>query len=174
MASFNFTSLFTNIPVEETIEIISNQIFANRVFFEGFDRSQFIKLLSLAVKKLPLYFQQSYLSKKLYDVAMGSPPGPLFANILMSFSEKTWLHNCPFVIKPLRYRRYDDDCFLLFKSLNYVPLFLDYHNRQHPNISFKPELEKTISFLFSMLKYFAQKVNFPPLLIVNPLSLVFS
>ena len=110
---------------------------------------------------------------------MGSPPGPLFANILMSFSEKTWLHNCPFVIKPLLYRRYVDDCFLLFKSLNYVPLSLDYHNRQHPNISFTPELEKDdkLPFLEKVLivnPYFAQKVNFPPLFIVNPLSLVFS
>ena len=30
MVSFDVTSLFTNIPVDETIEIISNQIFANR------------------------------------------------------------------------------------------------------------------------------------------------
>ena len=50
MASFDVTSLFTNIPVDETIEIISDQIFANCMYFEGFDRSQFIKLLSLAVK----------------------------------------------------------------------------------------------------------------------------
>ena len=44
MASFDVTSLFTNIPVGETIEIISNQIFSNCVVFEGLDRSQFIKL----------------------------------------------------------------------------------------------------------------------------------
>ncbi len=46
MVSFDVTSLFTNIPVDETIEIISNHIFANCMYFEGFDRSQFIKLLS--------------------------------------------------------------------------------------------------------------------------------
>ena len=166
--------LFTNIPVDETIEIISNQIFANRVFFGGFDRSQFIKLLSLAVKKLPLYFQQSYLLKKIYDVAMASPTGHLFANILMSFSEKTWLHNCSFVIKPFLYRRYVDDCFLLFKSLNYVLFLLTIITANILTYLLHPNWKKTISFLFSMLKYFARTVNFPPLFIVNPLSLVFS
>ena len=33
----------------ETIEIISNHLFANRMYFEGFDRSQFTKLLSLSI-----------------------------------------------------------------------------------------------------------------------------
>ena len=139
MASFDVTSLFTNIPVGETIEIISNQIFANRVVFEGLDRSQFIQLLSLAVRNFHFTFNNR-IYQQIDGVAMGSPLGPLFANIFMSFHEKTWLHNCPSLFKPLLYRRYVDDCFLLFKSLNHVPLFLDYLNRQHPSISFTSEL----------------------------------
>ena len=130
MASFDVTSLFTNIPVGETIEIISNQIFANRVVFEGLDRSQFIQLLSLAVRNCHFTFNNR-IYQQIDGVAMGSPLGPLFANIFMSFHEKTWLQNCPSLFKPLLYRRYVDDCFLLFKSLNHVPLFLDYLNRQH-------------------------------------------
>ena len=46
------------------------------------------------------------------------------------------------LFKPLLYRRYVDDCFLLFRSLDHVPLFLSYLNRQYPNISFSSELEK--------------------------------
>ena len=143
MASFDVTSLFTNIPAGETIEIICNQIFANRVVFDGLDRSQFIKLLSLAVRNCHFTFNNR-IYQQIDDVAMGSPLGPLFANIFMSFHRKTWLHNCPSLFKPLLYRRYVDDCFLLLKSLNHVPHFLDY------------------------LK------NYPPRFIVNPLSLVFS
>ena len=37
---------------------------------------------------------------------------------------------------------YVDDCFLLFRSLDHVPLFLSYLNHQHPNISFSSEREK--------------------------------
>ena len=73
---------------------------------------------------------------------MGSPLGPLFANIFISFSEKSWLHNCPSSFKPLLYQHYVDDCFLLFRSPDHVPLFLSCLNCQHPNIFFSSELEK--------------------------------
>ena len=73
---------------------------------------------------------------------MGSPLGPLFANIFMSFHEKSWLYNCPSILKPILYRRFVDDCSLLSRSLDHVPLFLNYLNHQHPNISFISELEK--------------------------------
>ena len=141
MASFDVTSLFTNIPVDETIEIIANHIFASCMYFEGFDRSQFIKLLSLSVKNCHFIFN-GRIYQQIDGVAMGSPLGPLFANIFMSFHEKSWLYNCPSIFKPILYRRYVDDCFLLFRSLDHVPLFLNYLNHQHPNISFTSELEK--------------------------------
>ena len=59
----------------------------------------------------------------------------------MSFHEQIWLQNCP-SFKPVLYRRYVDDCFLLFRSLNHVPLFLKYLNQQHPNITFTSEVER--------------------------------
>ena len=138
MASFDVTSLFSNIPVDETIEIISNQLFANCMFFEGFDRSQFTKLLSLAVKNCYFTFND-HIYQQIDGAAMGSPLCPFFANIFMFFHEKSWLYNCPSAFKPLVYRRYVDDCFLLFKSSDHVPLFLNYLNHQHPNISFTAE-----------------------------------
>ena len=140
MASFDIASLFTNIPVDETIESISNHFFANCMYFEGFDRSQFTKLLSLSVKNCHFIFN-GRIYQEIDVVAMGSPLGPLFANIFLSIHEKSWLPNCPASFKPLLYRRYVDDCFLLFRSLDHVPLFLSYLNRQHP-IFFSSELEK--------------------------------
>ena len=129
------SSLFTNIPVDETIDIISNQLFANCMYFEGFDRSQFTKLLFLAVKNCHFTFNDR-IYQQIDGVAMGSTLGPLFGNSFMSFHEKSWLYNCPSAFKLLVYRRYVDDCFLLFKSSDHVPLFLNYLNHQHPNISF--------------------------------------
>ncbi len=82
MASFGVTSLFSNIPVEETIEIISNHIFANCMYYEGFDRSQFIKLLSLSVKNCHFIFN-GRIYQQIDGVAMGSHLGPLFVNIFM-------------------------------------------------------------------------------------------
>ena len=137
MASFHIA----NIPVDETFEIISNYLFANCMYFEGFDRSQFIKLLSLSVKNCHFIFN-GHMYQQIHGGTMGSPLGPLFANFFMSFHEKSWLHNCLSSFKPLLYRRYVDDCFLLFRSLDHMPLFLSYLNRQHPNIFFSSELEK--------------------------------
>ena len=141
MASFDVTSLFTNIPLLETINIICNRIFSNCQRFQGLDRSEFQKLLILSVKNCHFMFN-GRLFHQIDGVAMGSPLGPLFANIFMSFHEKTWLSNCPSLFKPLLYRRYVDDCFLLFRSLDHIPLFLNYLNSQHPNISFTSEIEQ--------------------------------
>ena len=141
MASFDVTSLFTNIPVNETIDIICNSLFSNCQFFNDLDRSEFQKLLSLSVMNCHFIFN-GRLYQQVDGMAMGSPLGPLFANVFMSFHEQIWLQNCPSSFKPVLYRRYVDDCFLLFRSLNHVPLFLKYLNQQHPNITFTSEVER--------------------------------
>ena len=50
MASFDVTSLFTNIPLDETIKIIADQLFSNSNHFEGLSREDFVKFLNLTVK----------------------------------------------------------------------------------------------------------------------------
>ena len=79
---------------------------------------------------------------------MGSPLGPLFANIFLSFHEKSWLADCPSNFKPLFYRRYVDDCFLIFQSRDHVLPFLSYLNSKHSNIQFTHELENNSSLPF--------------------------
>ena len=48
---------------------------------------------------------------------MGSPLGPALANIFMCNFENKWLKDCPHSLKPVFYRRYVDDIFVLFSSL---------------------------------------------------------
>ena len=62
MASFDVASLFTNISVDETIDIISNHLFANSMYFEGFNRSQFTRLSSLLVKNCQFLLSQRFKS----------------------------------------------------------------------------------------------------------------
>ena len=73
---------------------------------------------------------------------MGSPLGPTLANIFMSFHEKNWLNNCPPSFQPKLYRCYVDDMFVLFSSPDHIKHFVDYLNRQHPNIRFTYETEQ--------------------------------
>ena len=73
---------------------------------------------------------------------MGSPLGPLLANIFLSFHETNWLKDCPFEFKPLYYRRYVDDSFIVFKSRDHILPFLNYLNSKHTNITFTYDVEK--------------------------------
>ena len=72
---------------------------------------------------------------------MGSPLGPVLANAFMAYHETRWLEHCPLDFKPLFYRRYVDDTFLVFKSEEHVQKFLSYLNSRHPNIEFTAESE---------------------------------
>ena len=139
MASFDIKSLFTNIPLDETIDIIVNKCFSNTYRFHGFTQQQFINLLTMTVKNCQFLFDGKLYHQK-DGVAMGSPLGPLFANIFLSFHERTWLADCPHTFKPMFYRRYVDDCFLIFQSKEQVIPCLDYLNSKHPNIQFTHEL----------------------------------
>ena len=57
-------------------------------------------------------------------MAMGSPLGPTFANIFMCFLESLILDQCPESFKPIFYKRYVDDTFVLFKEESHATMFL--------------------------------------------------
>ena len=80
-------------------------------------------------------------------------------NIFMSFHEQKWLNSCPSSFKPLLYRRHVDDCFLLFRSLDHIPLFLDYLNRQHATITFTAEIERDGKLPFLDLTHLVPRVS---------------
>ena len=142
MASLDVTNLFTQIPLVETIQICTDQLFQTPdTKVAGLSRTDFKHLLELAVKENHFIF-----NKQLYDqmdgVAMGSPLGPTLANSFLCFHEAKWLANCPAEFKPILYRRYVDDTFVLFKSTDHVSKFQEYMNSQHANIKFTSEIER--------------------------------
>ena len=95
MASLDVESLFTNVPVEETIDIILDKIFTSPdVLFHNFNKNDFRKLLELAVLDTAFIFNgTSY--RQIEGMAMGSPLGPTFANIFMCNFEEQLLDSCP-------------------------------------------------------------------------------
>ena len=70
-------------------------------------------------------------------------------------NEEKWLNDCPQTFKPITYKRYVDDTFLIFKCRSHIPLFLDYLNSKHPNIEFTSETEEEnkLAFLDILIKY---------------------
>ena len=69
MASFNIKSLFTNIPLDETINIAANSLYSDNNSFLSLSITQFRKFLGLAVKNTLFHFND-----KLYQQIDGVAP----------------------------------------------------------------------------------------------------
>ena len=63
MGSLDIGSLFTNVPLEETIEICTNNLFKNKDIVHGLKKSEFKDLLSLATKESFLFLIIYYTNK---------------------------------------------------------------------------------------------------------------
>ena len=147
MASFDIENLFTNIPLNETIDICVSLLFENCTHVIGLTSSLFRTLVELSVLNSFFIFDKKFY-KQIEGLGMGLPLGPTFANIFMCFHEKRWLLDCPDSFKPVFYRRYVDDTFLLFRHPSHAQYFLDYLNSKHASIKFTMELESRNKLCF--------------------------
>ena len=140
MASFDIDSLFTNLPLDETIDICIKKVFKRKQKFNGMTKIEFKKLLEFATKDALLLFNGKYY-EQVDGVAMGSPLGPTLANVFLCHKEEEWLNKCSEKFKPVYYKRYMNDTFLLFRDKLHVKKFFRYLNSRHKNISFTLEEE---------------------------------
>ena len=149
MCSFDIQSLYTNIPLQETLDIIMNKLFpTNDTLYRGYNKKQFETILNLTSKTSNFIFNNQ-LYEQIDGVAMGSPSGATLANIFLCHYESIWLNDCPSAYKPALYQRYVDDTFLLFETEQQSIQFLSYLNAKHQNITFtkETELNNKLSFL---------------------------
>ena len=85
MASFDIKSLFTNIPLDEAINIATESLFPqNDVSLLGLTSEVFRKLLQFAVKNVLFIFNNQFY-QQIDGVAMGSPLGLTLAKIMFLF-----------------------------------------------------------------------------------------
>ena len=148
MASLDVESLFTNIPLDETINIVTNKVFGRKSKVKGISKSDFRNLLLMSTKGTVFYFNGHYYSQK-DGVAMGSPLGPALANAFLCHHEASWLDECPLSYAPIFFVRYVDDIFVLIRSKEHITHLADYFSSRHPNIKFTYEVEvdNTLAFL---------------------------
>ena len=104
---------------------------------------------------------------------MGSPLGLTLANAFLCYYEKEWLDNCPIQFKPVIYKRYVDDIFVLFSSKEQLQLFVDYMNKQHKCLKSTSEAENDNSFSFLNIKITLITNNLKHLFTENQLSVVY-
>ena len=113
MGSLDIYSLFTDIPLEETMETCTNDLFKNNDVVPGLNKNEFKDLLSWATKESYFNFN-NILYKQIDGVVIGPPLGPSLTNVFLA--HQNWLDRRPLDYRPLHYRWYNDDIFVLFKS----------------------------------------------------------
>ena len=145
MVSFDVNSLFTNIPLNESIDLAVSYILQNNSNLK-LSKEDLTKLFSFATAQTHFLFNGSTYDQ-VDGVSMGSPLAPVLANLFMGHHEKIWLENFD-NSKVFFYRRYVDDTFCLFNSEHDALSFFNFLNKQHPNIRFSMEKEASNRLAF--------------------------
>ena len=108
LISSDVTSLFTNVPLDVTIDAILKRIYGQNKVNTNIPKGQMRDLLLLCTKKLHFSYnriQDIYIQTD--DVATGLPLGPVFAGIFMAELYGTMLSTLREHMS--QWRRYVDD-----------------------------------------------------------------
>ena len=123
LISYDVCSLFTSIPLKETIDIAVDLLFEHNPDFK-ITKTELKKLFDFATSDTHFLVDGSF-----YDQI------DAVTNFFMGFHEANWLQvfkDCEKIL----YRRYVDDIINLFNSESDADKFYEFLNKQHPNIKF--------------------------------------
>ena len=81
--SFDVSSLYTNVPVDEAIHEAAELLYSGEVSAPPVDKETFVKLLQLATKDVVMLTHEGYY-RQTDGLAMGAKPAPPLANIWLS------------------------------------------------------------------------------------------
>ena len=148
LVSYDVSSLFTNVPVDETIEILAEKAFKGDWFNKEYDlnitKTNLIQLLEIAAKNQLFQFEGN-LYEQVDGAAMGSPLGSLMANAFMCHIEEKLKNQNKM---PAFYTRYVDDTLSKMPDVSSASEFLLTLNEIHPSLSFTMELEENSKLPF--------------------------
>ncbi|KAI5631699.1 reverse transcriptase (RNA-dependent DNA polymerase) domain-containing protein [Phthorimaea operculella] len=139
MVSFDVASLFTNVPVEDTISIIANLVEQAGI------PTEYMSSIELCLRSGYLMWRGEYYLQ-VDGVAMGSPIAPVAANIFMEWFEQEAMRDAPCL--PKCWLRCVDDVFAIVKK-DKVETLMEHLNSVHSKIKFTVENEAggTLPFL---------------------------
>ncbi|XP_057290570.1 uncharacterized protein LOC130613216 [Hydractinia symbiolongicarpus] len=140
MVSFDVTSLYTNVPIKDTLYIIM-ELLLNDDEYENKTCIPIDKLMSLVqiVLTKTWYLFDGNFFTQTDGVAMGGPTSSVVAEIYMQAHETTALTTADHAAKV--WKRFVDDVFLITKRA-YLDAFYKHINNLHPKIQFTIEHEK--------------------------------
>ncbi|XP_069190365.1 uncharacterized protein [Procambarus clarkii] len=107
-ASLDRESLFTNVPMDETIKMMMDRVYRDAACTPlDIPESILRKLLQACTKEAPFLSPDEHMYKQVDGVAMGSSLGVLFANFYLGSIEQRVLVDMD--LKPAIYCRFVDD-----------------------------------------------------------------
>ena len=146
LASLDATNLFTNVPVERTIQILINYAYHNSTLPPPeFPDYILESLLRLCTTQAPFRSPTGQMFYQIDGIAMGSPLGVLFAQAFMASVEETVMNELD--CKPFMYCRYIDD------------IITDIQDPDHL-IQLKEKLEHASGLKFTSETSLQHKINF--------------
>ena len=161
LVSYDVTSLFTNVPLDYTIDLLVEKAFEDNWFCATYDltisKQDLSELLKIATKDQLFQFNDN-LCLQTDGVAMGSPLGPLLANVFLCHVEEMLEQQDKL---PSFYRRYVDDTLVVIKDVAETEQFLITLNNCHSSIQFTMELavNNTLPFLGMLLMKQRSKIT---------------
>ena len=144
--SYDVESLFTNVPVRDTIDFIIDEIYNQHKLKPIASRLVFKRLLlKLSTENVFIFNEKFY--KQIDGCTMGGPLSVIFANIFMTKLEK----DVVFPKNPKFYKRFVDDSINRRQKDKVDELFQSMNN-YHKNIKFTIEVAP-IKFLDTKISY---------------------
>ena len=129
MISFDLMSVFTRVPIADSLKLFSNH------FEDGV-----LALFKHVLTSTYFCFDGKFY-EQTYGVVMGSPLSPVIANFFMEDFEKRAKELVPH--KPMCWFRYVDDTFVIWPhGKQKLGEFLNHLNGIHKNIQFTMEIEE--------------------------------
>ena len=139
-------NLFVNVPVNETVYIIINNIYNNPPLPPlKINPNILQKLFLICTTEVPFHDHLGNIYVQTDGVSMGSILGPIFSNFYMSNLENRIFNS---IKNPPIYLRYVDDILIFANNINKINILLDTFQKNSV-LNFTHELNKNnkISFL---------------------------
>ena len=144
ICSFDVSSLFTNVSLDETIAICADTLYNIPDSQPCIRKEVFVELLHSATSTIESSFDNT-IYRQIDGVAMGSPLGPALANIFVGYYEEKLFSE---ISKPAVYFRYVDDTFVVFQNEKESEEFFIRLIGLHSFLQFTFEKEKNNSLPF--------------------------
>ncbi|XP_046406364.1 uncharacterized protein LOC124171266 [Ischnura elegans] len=133
MVSFDVVSLFTNVPIAESVEIV-------RTLVDSGIPKDFPDLVNHCLRNSIFLWNGDFYDQS-DGAAMGSPLSPVVANLFMERFEAEAINT--YDKKPKKWLRYVDDTFIIWPhGTEELDRFLNHLNSWHQNIRFTMEKER--------------------------------